>query len=66
LRGKALSPQLWERAAEAAVAIAEPGADVRGTREYKRELLRGLLLQAADVAVHRCANAKIEGSHIYA
>lgn len=66
LRGKTLSAQLWERAAEAASAIAEPLDDVRGNTEYKRNLLRGLLLQTADVAVRRCANTKIEGSHVYA
>lgn len=66
LRGKTLSAQLWERAAEAASAVAEPLDDVRGNTEYKRNLLRGLLLQTADVAVRRCANAKIEGSHVYA
>lgn len=66
LRGKTLSAQLWERAAEAAGAIAEPLDDVRGNTEYKRNLLRGLLLQTADVAVRRCANTKIEGSHVYA
>lgn len=66
LRGKTLSAQLWERAAEAASAIAEPLDDVRGNTEYKRNLLRGLLLQTADVAERRCANTKIEGSHVYA
>lgn len=66
LRGKALSAQLWERATEAAIAIADPASDVRGTAEYKRNLLRGLILQTADVAVRRCENAKIEGSHVYA
>lgn len=66
LRGKTLSDALWARAADAAVAIAEPTGDVRGTAEYKRSLLRGLLRQAAGVAVRRCANASIEGSHVYA
>lgn len=66
LRGNTLSDPLWERAAEAAIAIAEPSADVRGTTEYKRQLLRGLLLRAASVASRRCANSKIEGSHVYA
>jgi carbon-monoxide dehydrogenase medium subunit len=66
LRGKTLSEQLWLRAADAASAVAEPHSDVRGTTEYKRCLLRGLLMQAANVAVRRCANAKIEGSHVYA
>lgn len=66
LRGKALSEPLWTRVAEAASAIAEPNSDVRGTAEYKGNLLRGLLLQAGSVAVRRCANASIEGSHIYA
>jgi carbon-monoxide dehydrogenase medium subunit len=66
LRGKTLSTQLWERAAEAASAIADPYSDVCGSTEYKRALIRGLLLQTASVAERRCANAKIEGSHVYA
>lgn len=66
LRGKALSAQLWERAAEAASAIANPHSDVCGTTEYKRALIRGLLLQTANIAERRCANVKIEGGHVYA
>ncbi|MDR2187752.1 MAG: xanthine dehydrogenase family protein subunit M [Azonexus sp.] len=66
LRGKALSDALWARAADAAIAIAEPNADVHGSAEYKRSLLRGLLLKTAHVAMRRSANAKIEGSHVYA
>jgi carbon-monoxide dehydrogenase medium subunit len=66
LRGKTLTEQLWLRAADAASAIAEPNSDVRGTAEYKHCLLRGLVQQAANVAVRRCANAKIEGNHVYA
>lgn len=66
LRGRALSESLWTRAAEAASAIAEPNSDIRGTAEYKHSLLRGLLLQAASVAMRRCANASVEGSHVYA
>lgn len=66
LRGKALSDALWRRAADAASASAEPNGDVRGSAEYKHNLLRGLVMQAASVAVRRCANVKIEGSHVYA
>lgn len=66
LRGKTLTDPLWTRAAEAASAIAEPNSDIRGTAEYKRNLLRGLLLQSASVAMRRCANTSIEGSHVYA
>ncbi len=66
LRGKALSPQGWERAADAAVAAAEPNADIRGSAEYKGKLLRGLLLHAGEIATRRCANARIDGSHLYA
>jgi len=66
LRGKALDKARWERAAEAAMAIAEPTSDVRGDAGYKRQMLRGLLLQTAEVATRRSANTKIEGSHIYA
>lgn len=66
LRGKEVGKRLWERTADAAIAVAEPASDTRGDTEYKRQLLRGLLLQAADTAVRRCANIKIEGSHVYA
>ena len=66
VKGKALTKELWERAAEAALTIAEPTGDVRGSTEFKRQMLRGLLLQTAGVAERRCANTKIEGSHIYA
>lgn len=66
LRGKALDKKVWHRAADAMVAVAEPAADVRGTTEYKRQLLHGLLLKASDTAVRRCANTIIEGSHVYA
>jgi len=66
VKGRTLTKELWERAAEAALTIAEPTGDVRGSAEFKRQLLRGLLLQTAGVAERRCANAKIEGSHIYA
>lgn len=66
LRGKALSDALWERVSEAVDAVAEPNADLRGSAEYKRSLLRGLLLKAAKVAMRRSENASIEGSHVYA
>lgn len=66
LRGKILSEQLLLRAAEAASAIADPQGDICGTTEYKRALLRGLLVQTANVAIRRCANVKIEGGHVYA
>lgn len=66
LRGKVLDDHAWQRAADAMIAVAEPAADVRGTTEYKRQLLRGLLLKTGDTAVRRCANATIEGSHVYA
>lgn len=66
LRGREINPQLWARAADAAIAVAEPDSDTRGDTTYKRQLLRGLILKVADVAMLRCANTKIEGSHIYA
>lgn len=66
LRGKNLSAQLWERVADAAIAVAEPTSDTRGSADYKRNLIRGLLLRSADVAVRRAAAVKIEGSHVYA
>lgn len=66
LRGQTLSEAVWKRAADAAIAIAEPTGDVRGSVEYKKNLLRGLFNQTASVAVRRCTNESIEGSHVYA
>jgi carbon-monoxide dehydrogenase medium subunit len=66
LCGKALNSQVWQHAADAVAAIAEPTDDVRGSSEFKRQLLRGLFLKAGDTATRRSANAIIEGSHVYA
>lgn len=66
LRDRTLDSAALERAADAMIVIAEPTADVRGTVAFKRQLLRGLFLKAADTATRRCADTIIEGSHVYA
>lgn len=65
LRGKPLSPNNLEQAAEAVIAVAEPPADVRGSAEFKQVVLRALFLRAADTALRRCGGQSIEGTHQY-
>ena len=65
LRGKALTPELWEQAADAIVEKTSPPADVRGSVAFKKNMLRGLLLQAAERAVSRARGESIVGSHNY-
>ncbi|MDP2324450.1 MAG: hypothetical protein Q8N51_10515, partial [Gammaproteobacteria bacterium] len=65
LRGKGLSDKVIQRAAEAAVAAADPVEDQRGPPEYKRFLLNSLVLRAIAIARRRCAGERVENSHEY-
>ncbi|MDX1414949.1 MAG: FAD binding domain-containing protein [Candidatus Promineifilaceae bacterium] len=59
LRGQRAAPALFEAAADAAAAAADPVDDIYGTAEYKRQLVRVL----ARRALHRAATrAKGDGS----
>jgi aerobic carbon-monoxide dehydrogenase medium subunit len=66
LRGKPVNPKLIENAAEAARAAAEPQPDMRGSAEYKRQLVGALIKQAMAIALHRARGNFVELSHIYA
>jgi carbon-monoxide dehydrogenase medium subunit len=66
LRGKALNQQTITRASEAAQSEGDPQSDMRGSAEYKRRLLGGLLKQAIGIAVRRAGGEQVEISHIYA
>lgn len=65
LRGKPLNEKSIARAAEAAVAAADPVEDQRGTPQYKRFLLDGLVKRAVDIARRRAAGETLEVSHEY-
>lgn len=66
LRGKALDAKAMDGAAEAARAAAEPQEDMRGSAEYKRQLVGALVKQAAGIALRRARGERVEASHIYA
>ena len=66
LRGKTVNPKLIENAAEAARSAAEPQPDMRGSAEYKRQLVGALLKQAMTIALRRARGDFVEVSHIYA
>jgi carbon-monoxide dehydrogenase medium subunit len=55
-----------EAAAEAARAAADPQPDMRGSAEYKRQLVAALVKRALEVALKRARGEKIELGHIYA
>jgi carbon-monoxide dehydrogenase medium subunit len=66
LRGRALDAQAIAGAAEAARAAADPQPDMRGSAEYKRELVGALVKQAMAIALRRARGEHAEVSHIYA
>lgn len=66
LRGQRLTPDVINRAAEAARSAADPQPDMRGSAEYKRVLVASLLKRAIDVALRRAKGEQVEAGHIYA
>jgi len=66
LRGKALDAKAIAAAADAARSVAEPQADMRGSADYKRELVGALVKQALAIALRRARGERVEVSHIYA
>jgi len=66
LRGKVLNDKTIATAAEAARAAADPQPDMRGSAEYKRELVVALVKRAVHIATRRARGEQIEGSHLYA
>jgi carbon-monoxide dehydrogenase medium subunit len=66
LRGKILNDTTIATAAEAARAAADPQSDMRGSAEYKRELVVALVKRAIQIATRRARGEQVEGTHLYA
>ncbi len=66
LRGKAISGEIMLAAAEAARAAADPQPDMRGSVDFKRQLVFALTKVAISAAARRGRGEQVEVSHIYA
>src|SRR6266849_4765894 len=66
LHGRLITPKLIESAAEAARAAADPQPDMRGSADYKRQLVGALVKRATEAALQRARGQQVEVSHIYA
>ncbi len=66
LRGKNLNDKTIATAAEAARAAADPQDDMRGSAEYKRQLVVALVKRAIQIAARRARGEQVEGAHLYA
>jgi carbon-monoxide dehydrogenase medium subunit len=66
LRGQQITPKLIASAADAARAVAEPQSDMRGSAQYKRQLVGALVKRATEAALQRARGQHVEVSHIYA
>ena len=58
LRGKKIDGESIKRAAQLAAQESEPTADLRGSEEYKRDLVRVLAIRALDRALERSRRGK--------
>ena len=66
LRGQRLSEKTIAAAAEAARTVCDPQSDMRGSAEYKREVVGALVKRAVEAAVRRARGEQVEVSHLYA
>lgn len=66
LRGTPMDEKRTSAAAEAARAAADPQADMRGSIEFKRQLVYALTKRAIGIAARRARGEHVEVSHIYA
>jgi len=66
LRGKRLDEKAMAAAAEAVRSAIDPQPDMRGSAEYKRSLVGGLLKRAVGIALRRARGEQVEAGHIYA
>jgi aerobic carbon-monoxide dehydrogenase medium subunit len=53
MRGKRIEPDMVRRAAQLAAEASDPNADLRGSVEYKRDLVRVLTIRALNRALER-------------
>ena len=53
MRGKRLEPEVVRRAAQLAAEASDPSADLRGSVEYKRDLVRVLTVRALNRALEQ-------------
>jgi carbon-monoxide dehydrogenase medium subunit len=66
LRGKRPDDKTIATAAEAARAAADPHPDMRGSADYKRELVAALVKRAIQIALRRARGEQVDGVHLYA
>jgi len=66
LRGHSVSDNAIGAAAEAARAAADPHPDMRGSADYKRELVGALVKRAIQIALRRAGGEQVKGVHFYA
>ena len=66
LVGKPVNEKSIAAAAEAAAAASDPPADLRGSKDFKRALIRALVARALDAAHRRARGESVEVSHLYA
>src|ERR1700682_753989 len=66
LRGKSLGDKTITTAGEAARAAADPQPDMRGSADYKRQLVAALVKRALQIAARRARGEQVEGAHLYA
>jgi len=66
LRGKPLDDKSIQAAANAAREAAQPQSDMRGSAEYKRVLVAGLVKRAIGIAARRARGEPAESGHEYA
>jgi aerobic carbon-monoxide dehydrogenase medium subunit len=66
LKGHAIDAKTIEAASQAARAASDPQPDMRGSAEYKRQLVYALTKKALGIAERRSRGENVEGSHIYA
>ena len=66
LRGKSLDDKTISTAAEAARAAADPQPDMRGSADYKRQLVVALVKRAIQIAARRARGEQFEGTYLYA
>jgi len=51
---------------EAARAATDPSTDIRGSSEYKKDLVVALVRRAIETAVRRARGEDVAGGHLYA